>query len=134
MLAAARLHPKKCGTKATRSEPLREVSKTSRPKSRRKNFAICSHHPVLVTVYSRGLSPMTATTHLEQAELRRDAYKQVRQYVLAHCMSSSSFEMESRHAGAPIRGDGQGGRGSPGCSTLTDPALVQVPSNNKYRL
>ena len=28
---------------------------------------------------------MTATTQREQAELRRDAYKQVRQYVLAHC-------------------------------------------------
>jgi hypothetical protein len=45
---------------------------------------------------------MTATTHLEQAELRRDAYKQVRQYVVDHCHVLVSVWDGEPPPGAPI--------------------------------
>jgi hypothetical protein len=42
-------------------------------------------------------------------------------------MSESPFGMESRRAGAPIRGDGQGGPESPGDPRSVEPALVAGP-------
>ena len=127
MPAASRLHPKKSGRKL-QGVSLQETSRRLRGQrveeriSRSAHRLMASDPPPHAALSQRPPRPPR-----DQAELRLDAGK-VRQLGLVHCHVLVSFCDGAAALGAPIRGDGQGGPGSPGVPRSAEPALVQVPS------